>query len=298
MEPKLSFSPESLKVLNICLAIIMFGVALSIKPEHFYQLRHNKKALFTGLASQYLLLPFITCLLIVVLTPSPGIALGMIMVAACPGGNVSNFFTLLSRGNVALSVTLTAITSLLAFIITPVGFFFWASLIPGLSSHLRELEIQFIDLFLNMIGILLIPLIAGMLFNNHFPTTAEKISKPVRLASIIILIGFIVVTLYFNFVVFQEYIMLIFWIVMAHNGLALAGGYSLSYLVKNREDIHRAVAIETGIQNSGLALVLIFTFFNGNGFMALVAAWWGVWHLISGFTFAYFFNRKLIQHPA
>ncbi len=92
--------------------------------------------------------------------------------------------------------------------------------------------------------------------------------------------------------------MLIFWIVMLHNGLALAGGYTLSYLFKNRDDIHRAVAIETGIQNSGLALVLIFTFFNGNGFMALVAAWWGVWHLISGFTFAFFFNRKLVQHPS
>jgi len=294
LEPKINFSPGSLQALNVCLAIIMFGVALSIKTQHFVQLRHQKKALFTGFASQYLLLPIITYLLIIILTPSPWIALGMILVAACPGGNVSNFYTMISRGNVALSVTLTAFTSLLAFIITPVSFLFWASLVPGLSTQLRALEIQFADLFLNMIGILLLPLIIGMVFNNRLPKVAEKISKPVRVASILILISFIVVTLYSNALVFKEYIMLIFWLVMLHNGLALTGGYFLSYLFKNREDIHRTVAIETGIQNSGLALVLIFTFFNGNGYMALIAAWWGVWHLVSGFTLAWFFQRKSI----
>lgn len=295
LEPKINFSPGSLQALNVCLAIIMFGVALSIKPQHFYQLRHQKKALFTGLASQYILLPLITYLLIIILTPSPWIALGMMLVAACPGGNVSNFYTMISRGNVALSVTLTAFTSLFAFVITPASFLLWASFIPSLSSRLRQLEIQFLDLFLNMIAILLLPLIIGMAFNNRFPNAAEKISKPVRVTSILILISFIVVTLYSNALVFKEYIMLIFWLVMLHNGLALGGGYALSYLFKNRNDIHRTVAIETGIQNSGLALVLIFTFFNGNGYMALVAAWWGVWHLISGFTVAYIFQRKSIH---
>jgi BASS family bile acid:Na+ symporter len=275
----------------------MFGVALSIKPEHFYQLKNQKKALFTGLASQYLLLPFLTYLLILMLTPSPGIALGMILVAACPGGNVSNFFTLLSRGNVALSVTLTAFSSLLAFVITPANFFFWSSL-AGYKSLLRSFEIDFMDLFINMILILLLPLVLGMLVNRFFPNVSEKISKPVRTTSILILIGFIVVTLYFNAAAFRDYILMVFWLVVIHNGLALLGGYGLSSLLKNDNKVHRAVAIETGIQNSGLALVLIFTFFNGNGYMALMAAWWGVWHLVSGFIFAYMFQRKSIQQPA
>jgi BASS family bile acid:Na+ symporter len=297
LEPKLNFSPASLQVLNVCIAIIMFGVALSIKPEHFYQLKNQKKALFTGLASQYLLLPFLTYLLILMLTPSPGIALGMILVAACPGGNVSNFFTLLSRGNVALSVTLTAFSSLLAFVITPANFFFWSSL-AGYKSLLRSFEIDFMDLFINMILILLLPLVLGMLVNRFFPKASEKISKPVRTTSILILIGFIVVTLYFNATAFRDYILMVFWLVVIHNGLALLSGYSLSWLLKNDNKVHRAVAIETGIQNSGLALVLIFTFFNGNGYMALMAAWWGVWHLVSGFIFAYMFQRKSIQQPA
>jgi BASS family bile acid:Na+ symporter len=297
LEPKLNFSPASLQVLNVCIAIIMFGVALSIKPEHFYQLKNQKKALFTGLASQYLLLPFLTYLLILILTPSPGIALGMILVAACPGGNVSNFFTLLSRGNVALSVTLTAFSSLLAFVITPANFFFWSSL-AGYKSLLRSFEIDFMDLFINMILILLLPLVLGMLVNRFFPKASEKISKPVRTTSILILIGFIVVTLYFNATAFRDYILMVFWLVVIHNGLALLSGYGLSWLLKNDNKVHRAVAIETGIQNSGLALVLIFTFFNGNGYMALMAAWWGVWHLVSGFIFAYMFQRKSIQQPA
>ena len=297
MEPKLNFSPASLQVLNVCIAIIMFGVALSIKPEHFYQLKNQKKALFTGLASQYLLLPFLTYLLILMLTPSPGIALGMILVAACPGGNVSNFFTLLSRGNVALSVTLTAFSSLLAFVITPANFFFWSSL-AGYKSLLRSFEIDFMDLFINMILILLLPLVLGMLVNRFFPNVSEKISKPVRTTSILILIGFIVVTLYFNATAFRDYILMVFWLVVIHNGLALLGGYGLSWLLKNDNKVHRAVAIETGIQNSGLALVLIFTFFNCNVYMALMAAWWGVWHLVSGFIFAYMFQRKSIQQPA
>lgn len=297
MEPKLNFSPASLQVLNVCIGIIMFGVALSIKPEHFYQLKYQKKALLTGLASQYLLLPLLTYLLVLALTPSPGIALGMILVAACPGGNVSNFFTLLSRGNVALSVTLTAFSSLLAFVITPANFFFWSSL-AGYKSLLRSFEIDFMDLFVNMILILLLPLVLGMLVNRFFPNVSEKISKPVRTTSILILIGFIVVTLYFNAAAFRDYILLVFWLVVLHNGLALSGGYGLSWLLKNDTKVHRAVAIETGIQNSGLALVLIFTFFNGNGYMALIAAWWGVWHLVSGFIFAYMFQRKSIQQPA
>ena len=297
MEPKLNFSPASLQVLNVCIGIIMFGVALSIKPEHFYQLKYQKKALLTGLASQYLLLPLLTYLLVLALTPSPGIALGMILVAACPGGNVSNFFTLLSRGNVALSVTLTAFSSLLAFVITPANFFFWSSL-AGYKSLLRSFEIDFMDLFVNMILILLLPLVLGMLVNRFFPNVSEKISKPVRTTSILILIGFIVVTLYFNAAAFRDYILLVFWLVVLHNGLALSGGYGLSWLLKNDTKVHRAVVIETGIQNSGLALVLIFTFFNGNGYMALIAAWWGVWHLVSGFIFAYMFQRKSIQQPA
>jgi BASS family bile acid:Na+ symporter len=294
VEPQLHFSPSSLFALNLCLAFIMFGVALEIKPAHFFQLRNNKKALLTGFLSQYLLLPLGTIVLIYLFEPAPGLALGMILVAACPGGNASNFFTLLAKGNLALSVTLTAFSSLFAFILTPLSFFTWASLFPELSIHIKSFEINFFDLFYNMIGILLLPLLAGMLFAHYLSETTLKIAKTVRILSILMLIAFILVALYNNQEAFTNHILTVFWIVVLHNALGLVGAYFFSYALKNDEAVNRTIAIETGIQNSGLGLVLIFTFFDGNGSMALVAAWWGVWHLISGFVFSYLIRRKAI----
>lgn len=298
MEPHVQFSESSLLTLNVCLAFIMFGVALEIKPEHFYQLRHDRKAMITGLLGQYIILPVITVMLIFLLRPSPGIALGMLLVAACPGGNASNFFTLLAKGHVALSVTLTAIISLLAFLITPVSFFFWSSWVPGLTKSIRSFEIRFTDIFFTMPAILLLPLLAGMGFGHFLPKATRRISKPVQFLSILILVAFILVALYNNRENFINHIASVFWLVVLHNGAGLLAAYYFSRLMKNSEAVNRTVAIETGIQNSGLGLVLIFTFFDGNGSMALVAAWWGVWHLVSGFLFAYLMQRKQVVTSA
>ena len=288
----INFSSGNLIVLNICLALIMFGVALEIRPRHFYQLMDDKKALLTGLFCQYILLPLITVILIYVISPPHDIALGMILVASCPGGNASNFFSMLARGHIALSVTLSAITSLVCFLITPASFFFWSSLVEGLTQRVQSFEINFFDLLLNMIAILLIPLLLGMSFAHYFPKATERISRPMRTLSILILMTFIVVAFMNNFDVFKSHILSVFWIVFFHNGLGLLSAYYFSAFLKNKESVNRSVAIETGIQNSGLGLVLIFTFFQGNGSMALVAAWWGIWHLVSGFAFSYYMRRK------
>lgn len=294
MLQELHFSPSSLLALNLCLGFIMFGVALSIKIEHFKQLRHQKKALATGIASQYILLPLITVILILLWSPPQGMALGMILVSACPGGNASNFFSLLARGNVALSVTLTAITSVTAFFMTPVSFLFWSSSIPGLRANLKHIDISFLDLFLNMSGILLLPLILGMACAHFYPEFTRKISKGTRIVSVIILVSFVLIAFWNNISVFLERIYSVFWLVLLHNGSAMLGAYYFSRMLKNSEPVNRSVAIETAIQNSGLGLVLIFTFFDGNPDMAIVAAWWAIWHLISGFTFAYLIQRKAL----
>ncbi|MEJ1240358.1 bile acid:sodium symporter family protein [Chryseolinea sp. T2] len=288
----IDFSEGSIVVLNACLALIMFGVALDIKLEHFRQLRHDRKALFTGLFSQYLLLPIITVILIYIIQPPKDTALGMILVASCPGGNASNFFSMLSRGNLALSVTLSAFTSVFCFLLTPLSFFFWASLVPSLLIRVQSMDISFLELLANMVLILLIPLIAGMTFSHYLPKATALVSRWLRYISMIILIGFIVGGLLRNLDVFTNHILSIFWIVLVHNGLGLVCAYWLSARLGNTEAVNRSVAIETGIQNAGLGLILIFTFFDGNGPMALVAAWWGIWHLISGFTFALIMRRR------
>lgn len=297
MIKELHFSPATLILLNGCLGLIMFGVALTIKPEHFYQLRHQKKALATGLFTQYVLLPALTVLLILIWSPPSGMALGMILVAACPGGNASNFFSLMARGNVALSVTLTALSSVWAFIITPLNFLLWTSTLPELRGSIKDIEVSFIDLFLNMSAVMLVPLLLGMTVAHRYPDFSRKIGKPVRLLSILILVSFVILAFWNNISVFVDRIYSVFWLVLLHNGLGLFGAYFFSRLLNNPEAINRSVAIETAIQNSGLGLLLIFTFFDGNADMALIAAWWAIWHLISGFAFALYMRRKpIVQH--
>ena len=293
MEPiSIQFSPASLTALNICLAIIMFGVALDIKWIHFTELLNQKKAVVVGLVSQFIVLPVITVILIAVLPISTGMAMGMLLVACCPGGNVSNFYTQMARGNVALSVTLTAWSSLAAFLITPLSFLFWASLIPSLSIGVKSFEVDFISITVNMLSILLLPLVLGMLVTRYLPTLSRKIASPIRLVSMLLLTGFIVVAVLNNQEAFGAYLGNVFWVVLLQNGLVIALAFYFSAAFKNDEAINRTIAIETGIQNSGLALILIFNFFDGNAAMAVVAAWWGVWHLISGFAFATFMRRR------
>jgi BASS family bile acid:Na+ symporter len=133
-----------------------------------------------------------------------------------------------------------------------------------------------------------------MLVTRYLPALSKKIASPIRLVSMLLLTGFIVVAVLNNQDAFGAYLSNVFWIVLLHNGLVMILAFYFSAAFKNGEAINRTVAIETGIQNSGLALILIFNFFDGNAAMAVVAAWWGVWHLISGFAFASIMRRRPI----
>jgi BASS family bile acid:Na+ symporter len=288
----LNFNKDSLFLLNICLAFIMFGVAIELKADDFKLLFKHPKAIFTGLVSQFILLPAITFLLVWIIEPTAGIALGMILVAACPGGNVSNFFSILSKGNVALSVSITAIASSLAVILTPLNFTFWASMYEPTNKLIKSVSLDVYGIVITIIFVLLVPLIIGMWVNHTNPTFTAKYSSIIRKISILIFSVFIVIGLASNFDYFLNYIHIILIFVLVHNALAFVTGYTTGLLVGLPEKDKRSVAIETGIQNSGLALVLIFDFFNGLGSMAIVAAWWGIWHLIAGFTLSWYWSKK------
>lgn len=278
----LSFNKEALLLLNACIALIMFGVALDLKISHFRLLFKTPKPIFVGLLSQLIFLPFLTFILILILQPSPSMALGMMLVAACPGGNVSNFYASLSHGNVALSVSLTALTSSFAFIATPLNFTFWANQYEPTAAILKAVQLDIIDVIITVVFILVIPLALGMFVNKKYPRTTQKIAKPIKKLSIIIFAGFVVGALSSNYDQFINYIFNFLFLVLIHNAFALLSGFSLSKFFKLGVAETRSITIETGIQNSGLALVIIFEYFNGLGGMAIIAAWWGVWHLISG----------------
>jgi len=270
----------------------MFGVAIELKIDDFKLLLKNPKPVFTGLFSQFILLPSLTFLFILLIKPSGGIALGMMLVAACPGGNVSNFYSMLSKGNVALSVSITAFSSSLAVFLTPINFTFWARLYEPSSAMLQAVSIDGVNIGLTIGFVIVIPLIIGMIVNNRWPSFTKKYSTYIRKISILIFAAFVLAALSANFGYFLEYISIILLIVFLHNGLAFITGYSTAWLVNLEESDRRSITIETGIQNSGLALVLIFDFFNGIGSMAIIAAWWGIWHLIAGYAISFYWSKK------
>ncbi len=286
----LDFSPESLHALNVAIAIIVFGVSLNIRKSHFLELVRNPKPVLTGVFSQFILLPALTFVIIWLLKPSTSIALGMILVAACPGGNVSNFFSLIAKGNPALSVSLTAIATLIAVMMTPFNFTFWSSFLPNLSGDLN-FSLSFMDMFETILVILAIPLLLGLWFANRFPRTTLKIKKPIKVFSFLVLIAIMTIAFLKNMDQFKQYIWLVFWLVLIHNFIAFLSGFLLGKITKNTLPDIKTITIETGIQNSALALIIIFNFFDGNGPMSFVAAWWGIWHIIAGGILAWGFAR-------
>ncbi len=289
---KINFDTEALWMLNIALAIIMFGIALDIKIEDFKRLINNPKILFVGLLSQFILLPFLTFILIYIIKPYPSFALGMMIVAACPGGNVSNFFSKMAKGNTALSVSLTAFATLICLVMTPLNLQLWGSLYEPTNIILKSVSLNPFELFKLVLLILGIPIILGMLVNHYHHEMAKKINKLLRPFSIFFFIILIVVALYDNADIFKNYIHLVLFLVVFHNIYAFAIGYVTAKSFKLNNKDCKTISMETGIQNGGLGLLLIFSFFDGLGGMALLAAFWGVWDIFSGMMLATYWGRK------
>lgn len=290
---RVDFDASSLWAMNIILALVMFGVALEISLTDFKRLWRKPKPLIIGLFSQFILLPAFTFLLVLYLKPLPSIALGMFMVAACPGGTISNFISYVAKANTALSVSLTSIATLLTIVMTPLNFHFWSNLYA--PSPIHEILIDPWEM-VKLVSLLLgLPLIMGMYINYKRPIRALKIAKVLKVVSLLFFLFLIGIAFYKNRAVFMDYIFYVFWIVLLHNLVAFTTGYGISRLFRLSEDNTRSITIETGIQNSGLGLLLIFTFFDGLGGMALVAAFWGIWHIISGLILATVWSFKPVQ---
>lgn len=289
---KINFDSSGLWVLNIALAVVMFGVALGIKVDDFKQLLKTPKLILIGILSQFVLLPLLTFLLIIIIKPQPSIALGMIMVAACPGGNISNFMTHLAKGNTALSVSLTAFATFIAVFMTPFNFQFYGSLYEPTAQILNDVELSPFQLVKLVLLILGIPLVLGMFLRFKNEVLATKLSKILKPFSIIVFASIVVIAFSKNIDVFNRYIDRVLLIGISHNILAILLGFAVAKLFKLSFVNQKTLAIETGIQNSGLGLLLIFTFFNGLGGMAILAAFWGIWHIVSGLVLAFHWSYK------
>lgn len=301
---KINFDKSGMDMLNIALAIVMYGVALGIKPGTFINVFRHPKSILVGLIGQWILLPALTFLLIIFFKNfiTPMVAMGMILVAACPGGNVSNFITSISKGNRELSVSMSAVTTTAAVITTPTNFAIWGSLyVRYLERHaaeaLQTLTIPVWDIFVTVFILLGVPLALGILTTYYKPRLAQALNRPLQILSIVVFLLMVILAFRQNFDLFMQYIKWILLIVFVHNGMALTVGYFLGELSGLPRPDRRAITVEMGIQNSGLGLILLFNpnIFPPelqNGGMLFVTAWWGIWHIISGLTAAAIFRYR------
>jgi BASS family bile acid:Na+ symporter len=292
---QLNFDPATLTLLNVLIGLIMFGVALDIRAEDFKRVIRDPRGPLIGLGAQFILLPAMTFVLVLIIEPLPSIALGMMMVAACPGGNFSNFLAHYAKANSALSVSMTAISTALAVVMTPANLSFWGGLNPSTAAILRQVDLDPFALFRTILTILGVPLVVGMLVASKKPAIAARLRQPMKVFSLTAFGLFIVGALIGNW---QHFLQNVGYVAFAlHNALGLALGYWSGRMLGCHRYDARAISIEVGIQNSALALVLIFSFFDGLGGMAIIAAWWGVWHLISGLTVATYWSKRPVPIP-
>ena len=276
----------------IVLAVMMFAVALGLKPSNFSFFKTEPKLYLTGIAAQIIGLPLLTLLICFVLNPHPSIALGMILIACCPGGNTSNLIALFARANTALSVSLTATSSIFAAFITPVSILFWSSLYPPTRALLTEINIDVVNFLTQTLVILVLPLLIGMLFRHFAPKIATRIQTPLAIISGVALLAIIVIASIRLFPIFIVLGVGIYFIVVAHNLLAFALGNFAARAIRADKASRRALTIEIGIQNSGLGIVILLTQLGGVGGAGAVAGLWGVWHLIGGSGLALFWRWK------
>lgn len=289
----LRIDPTAQAVLGLLLALILFAVALELTVEDFRRVARRPGPVWLGVGLQLLALPALTFLVAWALAPTPSIALGMMVVAACPGGSVSNFFTAEARGDVALSVSMTAITSVAAVLTTPGNVLLWASLHPETQALLGALGIDPVRFLGQTILLLGVPLLAGMAVRHRLPGWARRIQPPLRIASFAALGVFVLGAVAANGAYLGTFGAVVMPIVVGHNALALGLGWLGGRLGPGFDDrARRALTIEVGIQNSGLGLVLLLQQFAGLGGAALVTAGWGVWHLITGLGLSAFWRRR------
>lgn len=289
---KINFDTSGLWILNIALAVIMFGVALGITVADFKRLFKHPKILWVGILSQFILLPALTFLAILIIKPHASFALGMLLVAACPGGNVSNFFSKMAKGNAALSISLTAFATMVCVVMTPFNLQFYGSLYEPTNTILKTVELNPFDLFQLVVLILGIPLLLGMWIKHQYPSSAIKIERVLKPFSMLVFIALVIIAFSQNLHIFKNYIHYVLFLVVFHNVFAFCiGFFTAKSFGLNAKDT-KTITIETGIQNSGLGLLLIFSFFDGLGGMALLAAFWGVWDIFSGMLLAFIWGRK------
>jgi bile acid:Na+ symporter, BASS family len=271
---------------------MVFSVALELKIDDFKGVAKAPKAVIAGLIPQFILLPVGTWAATLILDLPANIEIAMILVACCPGGSLSNYVTHYGRGNTALSLSVSAIASVLALFLTPFNFAWMVATNPATSSYMKTLALNPGDIFFSLLFLLAIPLTLGLLFAHKLPAITAKIRKPLSNFAFIALIAFIVLALVKDRSNLTLALLPTLAIVILHNASGLFFGWITSKAMNISDKDTRAVMIEGGMQNSGLALGIILLQFNNDFGMVILASLWGIWHIVSGMACALYWRKK------
>jgi BASS family bile acid:Na+ symporter len=297
-EAVITLEPTTQIALAVSLAFTMFTVALGLKTNDFSFLRAHPRSILFGFLAQVLGLPLMTLGLLMVFEPMAGVALGMLIVSCCPGGNVSNLFTRLSRGNVAYSVPLTTCSSIFSAAFLPVAILFWTGLYGPTRALVETIHLDRAGFILSTGLTLLVPLAAGILVSHYRPALAaalQRLCLPVAVLVIAMVIG---VGLSGNAGLLRDFGHVILPYVVLHNAAAFALGGIIGLLALRTGAARRALIFEIGIQNSGLGLLIMLSQFGGLGSGAMVIATWGIWHFIGGFALTGLFRLARKRRPS
>lgn len=263
------------------LGLVMLGMGMTLRPGNFVEILKRPRFVVLGVSLQFLLMPFLAWSVSLLLGLPEELMIGMILVGTCPGGTASNVICYLARGDVALSITLTTASTLLAVLFTPpIAWFYINEIVP----------VPVVDMMWNIVRIILLPVLAGMIINlycGRFLGSLKDIFPYISVAAIILIIG-IIVSLNHDQLPYLALPLLaaVFW----HNLLGLAGGWYLSGLFTRDVRVRRALAIETGMQNSGLGVALAQAYFPPAA--SLPGAVFSIWHNITGSILAGYWARK------
>ena len=268
---------------NLLLGVVRFGMGMTLKLADFKVVFTKPKAVVTGVLAQFVIMPVLAFLLTVVFQLPPELAVGVILVGSCPGGTSSNVMTYLARGDVALSVGMTACTTVLAPVVTPL----LVLLLAG-----QTVDVNVVDMFLSIVQVVLVPIALGFLINYFFEKAAAACASVLPLVSVVGISLIIMAVVAANQAKLLTVGPLIIAVVVLHNVLGYALGYLAGRVLRLSKAQRRTLSIEVGMQNSGLATSLATVHFAAMPLAAVPGAVFSVWHNISGAVYANILARS------
>jgi len=272
----------SLSWINYLLMIIMFGMGLTLKLEDFKLVFIRPKEVIVGCIAQFTIMPLLAFMLCKLFSLDSALMVGVILVGTCPGGTSSNVITYLSKGDVALSVSMTSINTILAPILTPLITYMLLSTTVNVDTY---------SMFISIINVVILPIVLGFIINKFFGTFTQKIIKVLPMVSVIGICMIVASVVSHNASKILSTGLIVFTVVILHNVLGYVCGFGLGKILKYDIAKTKAISIEIGMQNSGLATSLAATSFASLAMATVPGAIFSVWHNISGAILANIFNH-------